>query len=203
MERVIPVFIDSQCLRSLVTSALEVYNRETNGALIGKLSVRKIRGKRRRVMSIKDIYVYQTDIRKPSEVYHGNISAYKRVLNSLRSMKMNIVGGYHSHAFPYNCSRLSADDILFAEEEMEAINKSRYHANLSRWLEILLSLRKWESKKKHRTGWEIKKLSKKLRVIVATSERIKYDVFVSAYWITFMDGKPRVREARVFTPWVV
>lgn len=41
------VWIRESRLRSLLTSAIEVYNRETDGVFSGKFVLRKIRGKKR------------------------------------------------------------------------------------------------------------------------------------------------------------
>lgn len=198
MEKTEPVFLDSDCLRTMITSALEVYNRETNGMLIGRMSVRSTGRKRERIMSVKDTYSYQTDDRKPTTVEHGNISAFRRVLGSLNTMNMRIVGGYHSHNFPYNVSRLSPDDLLFAEEEMNEINKRRIN-DMNRWLEVLLSVAKNVYRRPHRTGWHARRYRNKVRFIVVTKPFEGYDIFVSAYWINFIKGRPRVREARVLT----
>ncbi|MCK4497271.1 MAG: Mov34/MPN/PAD-1 family protein, partial [Candidatus Aenigmarchaeota archaeon] len=95
------VFIGKRSFKTLIASAIEVYSRETNGALLGRNTTMNIDGVKKKVLSIKDVYPIQTEKRKRSEVSHGNIAAFERFLRAMRSLKTNIVGGFHSHPHPY------------------------------------------------------------------------------------------------------
>ena len=82
--------IEDAAFVSLVTAAVDVYNKETIGLLIGS----EHRGKLR----IKNAIVYQKAARKADEV---SISfAYERRIDSILSdmVGYHIVGDFHSHA---------------------------------------------------------------------------------------------------------
>ncbi len=192
------VFVSPEALRSMITSVIEVYNRETNGVLIGRVSERRIGKRKRRVMSVKDIYVYQTDVKKPSQVYHGNIAAFRRALESLKSMRLRVVGGYHCHSYPYNTSRISREDVEYAREEVREIERRFGGLGTENWLEIILSVRRKDYAARRKEGLVVKGYRRKLRCIVVTEPFVGYDIFVSAYWIG-TEGRGNVREAEVYT----
>lgn len=200
-QKVKPVFLEDQCLRSLITSAMEVYNRETNGLLIGRNTKKKISRSMRKVMSIRDVYPYQTDIRKPSEVSHGNMAAFRRVISSISSMQTKIAGGYHSHCWPIERIKLSKSDIGFSKDEMGYTNKNRKNG-LTEWLEILLSVKKREYTEPHEIGWFLTELEKGVRSLIVMNTFEGYSVTINAYWIKH-GKKPTVREAKVYASWLV
>ncbi len=204
------VFIEEIRLISMITSAIEVYNRETNGCLIGKNTVKEVKGRKVKVVSIKGIYPFQTEKRTPSQVMHGNMSAFKRTINSLKSMESEIVGGYHSHPYPYPHIRLSKDDVVSIKEEMEMMKKLGYKSMENQWLEVLLSIKEVEHKKEQEIGWTIINYKKKksVKCMVRTDFHTRYDIIITAYWIRYPESadsksKPTVREANVYVPWLI
>src|SRR5881397_2338515 len=72
------VVIDPACFVGLVTSAVEAYNRETNGFLIGAERARKLRRAPRDVAVLKAAYPIQTADRKVNWVANGNGRAFDR-----------------------------------------------------------------------------------------------------------------------------
>ncbi|NIO19466.1 MAG: hypothetical protein GTN76_01630 [Candidatus Aenigmarchaeota archaeon] len=216
VKRVTPkfrdVFIERRSFRSLITSAIEVYNRETNGALLGRNAVREINGRKNSVISVKEVYPFQTDKRTPSEVIHGNKEAFRRVLRTFESLGTEIIGGYHSHPYPYGFVGLSKGDITSVKEDVEAMLKIGQTRVRDGWLELLLSIKRKDYEKPHKKEWYICDYVKKLRVRVRTREKTAYDVLISAYWVypkekysekPIKKMKFGVKEVAVYVPWIL
>jgi len=207
------VFIERRSFRTLITSAIEVYNRETNGALLGRNAVREISGEKTEVVSVKEVYPFQTEKRTPSRVVHGNISAFKRTLRAFESLGTEIIGGYHSHPYPYGgFVHLSKDDVESIKEDVESMAKVGQKRVLKGWIEILISIRGKDYVKPHRTEWYICDYVKKLRVRVRTRVKRGYDILISAYWVYPKENygkKPikkmkfGVKEVAVYVPWIL
>lgn len=207
------VFIERRSFRSLITSAIEVYNRETNGALLGRNAVREINGRKMKVVSVKEAYPFQTEKRTPSEVIHGNISAFKRVLRAFESLKTEIIGGYHSHPYPYGgFVALSEGDVTSIKEDIEAMVKIGQERVRRGWIELLLSIKRKDYKRPGKKEWYICDYVKKLRVRLRTKEKTGYDVLVSAYWVypkekfgekPIKKMKFGVKEVAVYVPWII
>ena len=194
------VWIRSSRARSLLTSAIEVYNKETDGILTGKQVLREIRGRKKTVMYVENAYPFQTAKRKPSEVYHGNISAFKRVMNSLTSADIEFIGGYHSHPFPYKGVKLSSPDIEFIKEELDFIRKSRHFSTQTKWLEILICIKRRRYVRKQKTGWKFSRAGKRIRFLLTITPYTAYHIILAAFWIDFSKEKPEVSEARIHIP---
>lgn len=190
------VFLESHVFRTLVTSAIEVYNRETNGVLIGRPSVRKVDGCRESMMVITDAYPLQTERRKPTEVFHGNEAAFRRAIRSLKTMKVDIVGGYHSHTWPYGEKAPSKGDIEHIGTEIGYIHSKK-------WLELIISIKRKEYSSTAPSGWNVQDLSKKVRAILRTEPDIGYDITISAHWIDYSHKRPKVTEVAIFVPWLL
>lgn len=216
VKRVTPVFrdvfIERRSFRSLITSAIEVYNRETNGALLGRNAVRKINGKRTEVISVKEVYPFQTDKRTPSEVIHGNKEAFRRVLRAFESLGTEIIGGYHSHPYPYGFVGLSEGDVVSVKEDVEAMMKIGQMRVQKGWVELLLSIKRKDYERPGKREWYICDYVKKLRVRIRTRLKIGYDILVSAYWVypkekfgkkPLKEMKFGVKEVAVYVPWLL
>jgi proteasome lid subunit RPN8/RPN11 len=206
------VFIERRSFRTLITSAIEVYNRETNGALLGRKAVHEINGKKTGVVSVREVYPIQTEKRTPSRVVHGNISAFKRILRAFESLGTEIIGGYHSHPYPYGFVGLSRGDVVSVKEDVESMTKIGQERVRNGWLELLLSIKRKDYAKPQKPEWYICDYVKKLRVRVRTRERRGYDILVSAYWVypkekygikPIKNMKFGVREVAVYVPWIL
>jgi len=175
------VHIESRCLMtSLIPSVLEEYNKEVSGYLIGS------NGNSRR-MKIVSAYSLQTDNRKPTWVEHGNLSAVKRVTDVMSTMRMSLVGGFHTH--PEGPSKLSRSDIDFIEEKME-------EHSLPHWFELITSVKKKDYSEPHRTGWKMREHINKIGLIIKPTPWTGFDVTLSGFWIS---RNRRKREARLWT----
>ncbi|RLI98692.1 MAG: hypothetical protein DRO99_00030 [Candidatus Aenigmatarchaeota archaeon] len=194
------VWIRESRARSLLTSAIEVYNRETDGVFLGKFVFRKIRGRRKRVLYVEDAHPFQTAERKPSQVYHGNVSAFKRVMNSLTSTDAEFIGGYHSHPFPYKGVRLSKYDVDFIKDQLKFIRRSEDFETQHKWVELLMCIKRIRYKRKQETGWEYRGDRKRARFMLRISPFIAFEIILAAFWIDFTKAKPEVFEAGVHIP---
>ncbi|UCC92012.1 MAG: hypothetical protein JSV39_01995 [Candidatus Aenigmatarchaeota archaeon] len=207
------VFIERRSFRTIIASAIEVYNRETNGALLGRNAVREIEGRKTKVVSVKEVYPFQTEKRTPSEVIHANVAAFKRVLRAFESLKTEIIGGYHSHPPPYGgLIALSEGDITSVKEDIEAMVKIGQERIRRGWVEILLSIKRKNYVRPQKPEWYICDYLKRLRVRVRTRKKRGYDVLVSAYWVypkekfgekPIKKMKFGVKEVAVYVPWVL
>ncbi len=202
------VFIGKRSFKTLIASAIEVYSRETNGALLGRNTTMNIDGVKKKVLSIKDVYPIQTEKRKRSEVSHGNIAAFERFLRAMRSLKTNIVGGFHSHPHPYEGNVLSRSDVEFIRDEIKVMSKIGQKKIEGGWLEILISIRRKNYKRPGMSKWYMCSYVKKIRCKVRTQKRVGYDIIVSAYWVYPKKIKKKktqygVKEAAVYVPWII
>jgi len=175
------VHIDPKCLvMSMIPSAIEEYHKEVSGYLIGSNGP----SKKLRIISA---YPMQSDIKKRTFVIHGNDSAVKRVNGVMRTMKMRIVGGFHTH--PLGPSKPSRSDVDFIQEKLE-------EHSLPNWLELIMSVKKRDYESEHRPGWSLKQWEKKLGMTIKTGPWTGFDVTLSGFWIK-RSGK--VSEARLWT----
>jgi proteasome lid subunit RPN8/RPN11 len=204
------IFIENRAFKTLITSAIEVYNRETNGVMLGVNTVKEIKGERRKVISVKEVYPFQTEERKPSEVVHGNIAAFKRVLRTISSFESEIVGGYHSHPHPYKIVRLSKADVESIKDDIEAMIKTGQERVKKGWIEILLSIKRKDYARPKGREWYICDYIKRLRCHVRTRAKVGYDILISAYWVhpkgeadekAIKDIEFGIREVAVYVPW--
>src|SRR2546425_12034225 len=93
------VVIDPACFIGLVTSAVEAYNRETNGFLIGAERSRKVLRTPRDVAVLKAAYPIQTADRKVNWVANGNGRAFDRARQAVANTHggLDLLGGYPTH----------------------------------------------------------------------------------------------------------
>lgn len=191
-----PLLVDSACFLSLVNSALEVYNRETTGILVGAERWRTIDGRRRKVMALEAAYPLQTAARSVTWVEHGNHSATHRARSAVDSLGFRILGEYHSHT--NNEHGLSAADVDYAREALRRMNGSAPKA----WLELVLGLRRKDYASPHRPGFTWREYPRKVGCTVVVSPRTGFDVTIAGYWITpDGDDEARCEEATVHVPW--
>lgn len=198
------VFINPKSLKTLVLSAVEVYNRETNGFIAGKPVLKKIRGKEKAVISLQTVYPLQTAERKPSQVVHGNDLAHRRAIASLSAMKIPIIGGFHSHT-DYHPTQdappeLSKGDLDHIHDEMKNLKTLRKGREMRRWLEIILSIKKKSYSKSQKNKMKINSYKKRLGCTVITEPYKGYKITLAGYWIQNISAKTRVRkEAKIYS----
>jgi proteasome lid subunit RPN8/RPN11 len=204
------IFIENRAFKTLITSAIEVYNRETNGVMLGSNTMKEIKGGKARVVSIKEVYPFQTEERKPSEVVHGNVAAFRRVLRTISSFESEIVGGYHSHPHPYKYVRLSKADVESISEDIDAMAEAGQERVKKGWIEVLLSIKRKDYARAKGREWYICDYIKRLRCHVRTRAKVGYDILLSAYWVypkPNPSGKPAkktefaIKEVGVYVPW--
>lgn len=174
------VHIDPRCLiTSLVPSVVEEYHKEVSGYLIG--------GNARSRMKVISAYPFQTDERKQTWVMHGNLSAVKRVNRVMKTMRMSLVGGFHTH--PEGPSHLSRSDVDFIQEKMD-------EHSLESWFELLVAVTKKEYTNPHRTGWKLKEHMNKLNMLIKPDPWTGYSITLSGHWVR---DEGDVTEARLWT----
>lgn len=208
--RIHDIVIDPACFLGLVTSAVEAYNRETNGFLIGADRPRKLRRAPREVAVLKAAYPLQTAERKVNWVANGNGRAFDRarqtVTNAYRGL--DLLGGFHSHTGPDAHAGLSGLDMDYIEGELSAINRGHPEPVQRRWLELVLAIRRREYAVPHALRWTLQRYDRKLRARVALRPDLGYDITMGGFLVFCeKNGRPRTielsgtEEARLHAPW--
>jgi len=192
------ILIEPNCLATIVSSALEVYNRETNGYLLSrkKRAIKNIHGRKHRLLNLNVAYPFQTSDRKPTEVDHGNLSATHRVIDSLNSMGVKLIGGYHSHPYPNHDVIISDDDVKAALEEIERVNCNG--VTLKRWLELIISAKRLDYETPHKLGYTFKSSGDGIRVKVNARPYLGFDLKIAGYWIYPKGDSALKRRALVY-----
>lgn len=204
------VVIDPSCFIGLVTSAIEAYNRETNGLLIGANRPRKIRRRPREVAVLKAAYPIQTAVRRVNWVANGNGRAFERARKSVENAYggLDLIGGYHSHTGDDAHASLSALDVDYIEGEFRALNRGREDATRGRWLELVLAIRGREYATLQQPGWTPRRFPRKLGAKVVLQPEAGYDLTIGGYWLWGEHNGRRgsfkvseTHEARLHAPW--
>ena len=203
------VVIDRSCFLGLVTSAVEAYNRETNGFLVGNRATRLVRQQPREVTVLRAAYPLQTENRKATWVSHGNEKAFKRARGAIENADVGyaVLGGFHSHTGDDGAASLSATDLEYVTDELRRISRDR-PADRVEWLEVVVALRRREWTRRHEIGWATRRYRRKLGCTVALDGTHGYDMTMGGYWVEGEpDGVPgawdvvATREARLLLPW--
>lgn len=201
--------IDRSCFLGLATSAIEAYNRETNGFVLGNKGVHTVRQRRREVTVLRAAYPLQTEDRKPNWVSHGNVRAFRRAQRAVENLNVGyeVLGGFHSHTGGDGDATLSRTDLDYVADELRRIGRSRTNGD-ARWLEIIVALRRREWSRGHDVGWAMRRYRRKLGCTVALDDRHGYDMVLGGYWIEGrQDGSAGVadgmgtQEATLLAPW--
>lgn len=208
--RIDDIVIDPACFLGLVTSAVEAYNRETNGFLIGADRPRKLRRAPKEVAVLKVAYPLQTAERKVNWVANGNGRAFERarrtVTNAYRGL--DLLGGFHSHTGSDAHAGLSRLDIEYIRDELAAINRGHPEPVQRPWLELVLAIRRREYATPHEMRWTLQRYDRKLRARVVLRPDLGYDITMGGF-LMFCEknGRPgaielaRTEEARLHAPW--
>lgn len=191
------VWIRDSRMRSLLTSAIEVFNRETDGVFTAKFALREKYGKKKTFIYVENVYPFQTSERKPSEVTHGNMAAFMRVMESLTSFDIGFLGGYHSHPEPYRLARLSKSDVKFIRDELKFLRKSENFKTQNDWLELLLCIKKKRYARRQKIGCRFRRHGKKMKIYMMITPYTRYEILLGAYWVDFSKKKPEVSECKI------
>jgi proteasome lid subunit RPN8/RPN11 len=170
--------LDRACILSLVNSAVEVYNRETTGILVGREALRSLQGARRRVLLIEAAYPFQTADRNVTWVEPGNHRAAHRARHAVDSLGFRILGEYHSHT--NNERRLSPADIEYARAALGRMNGTAP----PRWLELVLSMRRKEYAAPRPPGSTWRDYTRSVGCDITTGPRSGFHVTIAGFWIS-------------------
>ncbi len=200
------IVVDPGCFLGLCAAAIEAYNRETNGFLLGGRGMRRVR-KRRRVAVLKAAYPIQTEERRPSSVAHGNLKAFDRARRTVNNLYvgLDLIGGFHSHTGTDGAPALSRLDMEYIEDELNHL--ARQGERRADWLELVVAIRKRAYTRPHDVAWTFRRYPRKLGATIAIKPNLGYDVTLAGYWVpaepngggSLHVGGPD--EARLFMPW--
>src|SRR3989475_5935091 len=137
------IVVERSAFVGLVTSAVEAYNRETNGFLIGNRGTRIMRQRPREVTVLRAAYPLQTEDRKPNWVSHGNEKAAKRARGAIENLDVGyaVLGGFHSHTGEDGAASLSRTDLDYVADELRRISRRR-PAERVQWLQVVPALKR-------------------------------------------------------------
>jgi len=172
------VYLDKQIAEALGSYADEVYPNETN---IYLLSDEDFQGEKS--ITITDVRVLQTAYRKKTSVDHGNLAATRRVLGTILASDSNILGGYHSHPYPGNTITLShtgkENDVDGIETEMKLANGMGF--DLTRWIELIGSIRRWDYSHAHDSDLSIRQDGQNIRMVIKPDHRYGFHLTLGGY----------------------
>src|SRR2546429_1048810 len=138
------IVVERSAFVGLVTSAVEAYNRETNGFLVGNRGTRLMKQRPREVTVLRAAVPLQTVDRKPNWVSHGNEKAFKRARGAIENLDVGgyaVLGGFHSHTGDDGAASLSRTDLDYVADELRRISPGR-PAERVQWLEVVLALKR-------------------------------------------------------------
>lgn len=195
-EQTPPVLVDPACFLALVNSAVEVFNRETTGLLVGTERLRTVRGRKRRVVALEAAYPFQTASRSVTWVEPGNHSAAHRARSTVDSLGFRILGEYHSHT--NNEHGLSAADVDYARQALKRMNGTAP----KRWLEVILGMRRRDLRSPRAPGFRWRAYARKVGCTVVVQPREAFDVTIAGYWLAPNgDERMHCEEAVLHVPW--
>jgi len=204
------IVVERSAFVGLVTSAVEAYNRETNGFLVGNRGTRLMKQRPREVTVLRAAYALQTEDRKPNWVSHGNEKAFKRARGAIENLDVGgyaVLGGFHSHTGDDGAASLSRTDLDYVADELRRISRGR-PAERVKWLEVVLALKRREWSRNHEPGWTTRTYRRKLGCTVAMDPTHGYDMTIGGFWVEGEpDGEPGrwdvvgTSEAHLLLPW--
>src|SRR5437867_4280928 len=171
------IVIERSCFLGLVTSAVEAYNRETNGFLVGNRGTRLVRQRPREVTVLRAAYPLQTEDRKPNWVSHGNEKAFQRARGAIENADVGyaVLGGFHSHTGDDGAASLSRTDLDYVADELRRISRGR-PADRAKWLEVVMALKRRAGPSSHEAGWATRRDRRKIGCTVALDATHGYDM---------------------------
>lgn len=203
------VVIERSCFLGLATAAIEAYNRETNGFLVGNTGLRLVRRRRREVTVVRAAVPIQTSERKRNWVALGNLNAFQRARRAIENLTVGyeVLGGFHSHTGEDGDAALSTTDLEYVSDELRRRARRADRADGARWLEIVVALKRREWSWPHRIGWTMRRYRRKVGCTVALNPETGYDLVLGGYWVAAEpDGSPgrwdvATEEAKLLLPW--
>jgi len=171
------VVVEPGCFLSLAASAIEAYDRETNGFLVGS-------GNSRRAV-LSAAYPLQTEERKRNWVAHGNLRAFDRARRTVEQMYvgLDLLGGFHSHTGADGAASLSRWDLDYIEEELRRINGKTRSLAQDRWLELVIAIRRREYRRPPGFTWSLRRYKRKVGATVVLRPGVGFDLTLGAYWV--------------------
>src|SRR5437879_12343332 len=182
------IVVERSAFVGLVTSAVEAYNRETKGCLVGNRGTRIMRQRPREVTVLRAAYPLQTEDRKPNWVSDGNDKAAKRARGAIENLDVGyaVLGGFHSHTGQDGAASLSRTDLDYVADELRRISRGR-PAERVQWLEVVLALKRREWSRTHELGWRSRAYLRKLGCTVALVPTHGYEMTDGVFWA---EGEP-------------
>jgi len=192
-----PVVITESCLAVLVASCLETPSKETGGFLIGREEEnRLIYGQRMDCLRLDTAYPVQT--KKSGRGYWklGNLRAYNRIIDAIKSMGFDLVGEYHSHID--NSAELSDDDKKFIEIEYRRLESKGIE--ISNWVEMVLNVNEKKYERRQARNYSCSPLKNRIKIITKGVRDLYmgYSITIATYW--FDRENHAFPEAKVFLP---
>jgi len=193
------VWMDRWSLKSLVASAVEVYPRETMGLLWGVIRRRKLDGRKRRILSIKFAYPIQTARRKFTNVDWGNETAKRRLRDVMSSIRVGIVGEFHSHTKAGAVAQPSISDLRYYLRE----SLSRPEIIGRDWIEMVVRIREHVGRPSYEDSvYGNYNYRRAERFSVVLSDKV-YDITLSPWFIESSNGEPAPRQGIVWIEWPI
>ena len=192
------IWIDRWSLKTLISSAIEVYPRETMGLLWGTSRQRKFEGKKRKVLSVKSVYPVQTADRKYTKVGWGPDMAKERLLNSVKGLNIGVLGEYNSHTRTPSSAHLSPDDHEYYENEIY------FGRNIlgKDWIELLIRINEKDNKSNKSSIRSKYTYQKAERFLIDLPPRT-YDLTLSGWFIESSDDEISSRKGTVWIDWPI
>jgi len=179
------IFLTESCLATLIASCLETPHKETGGFLVGKKEKRVIYGERTPCLTLDAAYPVQT--RRSGKGYWqpGNWAAYLRTIGTIRAMKFDIVGEYHSHIS--GVAELSEDDMKFIKGELVRFESKS--VKIQDWIEMVLNIKKKEYQHEQTPKCNWTNFAKKIRCNIKgiRNKKVGYVITFAAYWFNPKD----------------
>jgi proteasome lid subunit RPN8/RPN11 len=204
------ILIERGCFLGLATAAIEAYNRETDGFLVGDTRSRLVRSRAREVTVLRAAVPLQTAERKVNWVAHGNANAALRARRAMENLTLGyaVLGGFHSHTGSDGDAALSRTDLEYVADELRRrVRRAAEPAHPIRWLEVVVALRRRSWASPHPVGWRTRPYRRKLGCTVALDRHTGYDLVLGGYWVSAQpDGAPdafdvSADEAKLLLPW--
>src|SRR2546422_1213303 len=178
------IVVERSAFVGLVTSAVEAYNRETNGFVVGNRGPRRMKQRPREVTVLRAAYPLETEDRKRNWVSHGNGRPSKRGRGAIETLDVGgyaVLGGFHSHTGDDGGASLSRTDLDYVADELRRISRGR-PAERVQWLEVVLALKRRGWARDHELRWTTPAYPPELRGTGALHPTPSHDKTIGGFW---------------------